>query len=117
MSDYLWSKGKADQADAAVMAFMAGDDVIGDRELLPYDIRASQAHVRGLVAIEVLGTAEGEALAAALDELLAAFRAGDFVLDARFEDGHSAIEAWLTDKLGETGRKVHAGRSRCLPAW
>lgn len=112
MSDYLWSKDKPGEADAAVMAFMAGHDVILDRELLPYDIRASQAHVRGLVAAEVLSADEGEILVNGLDELLSAFQAGDFILDERFEDGHSAIEAYLTDKLGEVGRKMHAGRSR-----
>ena len=40
------------------------------------------------------------------------FRNGKFVLDQRFEDGHSAIEAHLTERLGDTGRKVHTGRSR-----
>ena len=40
------------------------------------------------------------------------FRIGAFVLDARYEDGHSAIEARLTERLGDTGRKIHTGRSR-----
>jgi argininosuccinate lyase len=34
------------------------------------------------------------------------------VLDERFEDGHSAIEHWLSEKLGDTGRRIHTGRSR-----
>ena len=37
---------------------------------------------------------------------------GRFVLDDRFEDGHSAIEARLIERLGDAGRKVHTGRSR-----
>ena len=40
------------------------------------------------------------------------FRSGAFVLDERFEDGHSAIEARLTERLGDAGRKIHTGRSR-----
>ena len=40
------------------------------------------------------------------------FRSGDFVLDERFEDGHSAIEARLTERLGDAGRRIHTGRSR-----
>lgn len=112
MSDFLWSKSKSGETEQAVMGFMAGNDVTLDRELLPYDIRASQAHVRGLVSIGLLSAEEGDALVGSMDDLVADFRAGEFVLDERFEDGHSAIEAWLTDKLGEAGRKVHAGRSR-----
>ena len=38
--------------------------------------------------------------------------AARFVLDERFEDGHSAIEARLTERLGDAGRKIHTGRSR-----
>src|SRR3546814_20492134 len=40
------------------------------------------------------------------------FRGGSFVLDGRFEDGHSAIEARLVERLGDTGRRIHTGRSR-----
>ena len=47
-----------------------------------------------------------------LDLLAADFCAGAFVLDEKFEDGHSAIEARLTERLGDVGRKVHTGRSR-----
>lgn len=112
MSDFLWRKDEVEAAGGAVMHFMAGQDVILDRELLPFDIRASQAHVRGLASIGVVSAGEADRLMASMDDLLAAFRAGEFVLDERFEDGHSAIEAWLTDRLGDTGRKVHAGRSR-----
>ncbi|WP_373401735.1 lyase family protein, partial [Klebsiella pneumoniae] len=37
---------------------------------------------------------------------------GRFVLDTQYEDGHSAIEARLTERLGDAGRKIHTGRSR-----
>ncbi|MEL7450466.1 MAG: lyase family protein, partial [Pseudomonadota bacterium] len=53
-----------------------------------------------------------EQLAAALAELGQQFADGDFVLDARFEDCHSAIEISLTERLGDLGKKIHAGRSR-----
>lgn len=113
MNDFLWQKGASGAAsDEAVMDFMAGDDVILDQELLPFDVRASQAHVRGLVGAEVLSAEEGERLVAALSDLAERFADGSFVLDRRFEDGHSAIETYLTEALGDLGRKVHAGRSR-----
>jgi argininosuccinate lyase len=107
----LWRKQDA-EVDDALMAFMAGEDIVLDRELLEFDIRASRAHAEGLARIGVMTAAEYEAVDASLNRLLEAFRSGAFVLDARFEDGHSAIEAWLIDQLGETGEKIHTGRSR-----
>ena len=94
------------------MAFCAGDDVILDRELIVFDIQASCAHVEGLERIGILDEQERDALLGELEILAEAWLAGDFILDERFEDGHSAIEHWLTEKLGDLGKKVHTGRSR-----
>ncbi len=112
MADYIWKKDSSGEVDERVMRFLAGQDVLLDRELLPFDVRASQAHARGLARIGVLEQGQAEAMVAALDELRDAFAAGEFVLDERFEDGHSAIEYWLTERLGEVGGRIHAGRSR-----
>lgn len=107
----LWQK-QGVEVDARVQAFLAGDDVVLDREFFLHDIEASRAHVAGLASIGILGVQERDAINAELDALAAAWRAGDFVLDARFEDGHSAIEAVLTERLGDAGRRIHTGRSR-----
>jgi argininosuccinate lyase len=112
MTDYIWKKDSSEAVDQRVMRFLAGDDVVLDRELLPFDIQASQAHARGLARIGVLTQAQAEAMVTSMDDLQSAFAAGDFVLDERFEDGHSAIEHWLTERLGEIGGRIHAGRSR-----
>ncbi len=111
MKNLIWQKGH-DQLDDNVLNFTAGEDVILDRVLFPYDITASQAHVRALARIAVLTQAEADTLCDTLDTLNHAFEQGDFVLDERFEDGHSAIESYLIEKLGETGKKIHTGRSR-----
>ncbi len=111
MSDLLWQKPGI-EIDAQIMRFLAGDDVVLDREFFLYDITASKAHVEGLQRIGILTGAEAAQLANELDALGADFARGTFVLDERFEDGHSAIEARLTERLGDTGRKVHTGRSR-----
>jgi len=111
MSDLLWSKpGVA--IDAAIQSFLAGDDVVLDREFFLQDIRASRVHAQGLQRIGILGQDELDALDKALSTLADDFGSGAFVLDARFEDGHSAIEARLTERLGDIGRKIHTGRSR-----
>ncbi|GAB4169817.1 MAG: argininosuccinate lyase [Wenzhouxiangellaceae bacterium] len=112
MSGPIWKKSGVDAPPEAVMRFLAGNDVVLDRELLPFDIRASQAHARGLARIGLLTSGQADAICTELDRLAKAFDDGEFVLDDRFEDGHSAIESWLTERLGETGRRIHAGRSR-----
>ncbi|MFN9730631.1 MAG: lyase family protein [Pseudomonadota bacterium] len=111
MTQPLWQKADS-VVDARIMRFLAGEDVLLDRELLPYDIRASRAHAAGLVKIGILSADEGAAIARELDALAADVASGAFVLDARFEDGHSAIEARLTERLGDTGRRIHTRRRR-----
>ncbi|GJM11531.1 MAG: argininosuccinate lyase [Lysobacteraceae bacterium] len=111
MSQPIWSKGQA-SVDALVQGYLAGEDVILDRELLPFDIKASQAHVKGLARIGIVSDDEATAIVAALRDIGEDFSAGKLTLDAPFEDGHSALEEWLTQRLGDVGRKVHTGRSR-----
>jgi argininosuccinate lyase len=111
MSDLLWQK-TGTRTDERIMRFLAGDDVVLDREFLLHDIDASKAHVGGLANIGIVSAGEALAIARELDALAEDFRAGRFVLDERYEDGHSAIEARLTERLGDAGRKVHTGRSR-----
>ena len=103
MSNLLWQKpGVA--VDAGIQAFLAGDDVLLDRDFFLHDIAASAAHAEGLQRIGILSADELDGLKRELATLADDFRSGGFVLDARFEDGHSAIEA--------IARKIHTGRSR-----
>jgi argininosuccinate lyase len=111
MTQPLWQKAGI-RIDAKIMQFLAGDDVLLDREFFLHDITASKAHVEGLANIKVVSADEATALKRELDALAEDFSNGSFVLDERFEDGHSAIEARLTERLGDAGRRVHTGRSR-----
>ena len=111
MTDLLWQKPGV-RVDELIQQFCAGDDVILDREFFAFDIQASAAHAEGLQRIGILSADELEAIQRELGALAADFDAGDFVLDARYEDGHSAIEARLVERLGDTGRRIHTGRSR-----
>jgi len=111
MSDLLWQKPGV-SVDARIQKFLAGDDVILDREFFLHDIAASKAHAEGLQHIGILSSEELAGLLRELDVLAVDFRKGDFVLDERFEDCHSAIESRLTERLGDVGRKIHTGRSR-----
>jgi len=111
MSTPLWDKGKG-PVDAVMQKFLAGEDVLWDRHLFPFDVEASRAHARGLQRIGILSADECTAICTQLDAVAQEFLAGTFVLDEKYEDCHSAIEDYLTQKLGAAGRKVHTGRSR-----
>ncbi len=111
MSDLLWQKPGV-TVDARIQKFLAGDDVILDREFFLHDIAASKAHAEGLQRIGILSADELSGLQRELDTLADDFCSGAFVLDERFEDCHSAIEARLIERLGDAGRKIHTGRSR-----
>src|SRR5262249_50434127 len=110
MAGTLWDKGGV--SDAEMMRYTARDDHLLDQKLLPFDIRATAAHVRGLGRIGVLSESETETLADALRALGDEAESGRFVLTADDEDGHTAIEARLQERLGALGKKVHTGRSR-----
>jgi len=111
MAELLWQKPGV-EVDAQIQRFLAGDDVVLDREFFLHDIAASGAHAEGLERIGILTAGELAALKRELVQLAEDFRTGGFILDERYEDGHSAIEARLTERLGDAGRKIHTGRSR-----
>ena len=113
MKDLIWKKdGKGESADPEIMAFLAGEDVELDKELLLFDIEASAAHIKGLLQIDILSADESTRLLDGLSVIQKDILEGNRELDNSFEDGHSAIESWLTDMLGDIGGKIHTGRSR-----
>ncbi len=111
MSHLLWQK-EGTRIDERIQRFLAGDDIVHDRELFAYDIQASRAHAEGLANIGILDGDELAALQSELAILADDWQAGRFELDDRFEDCHSAIESRLIERLGDVGRKIHTGRSR-----
>jgi argininosuccinate lyase len=110
MAKTLWDKGGS--SDSEMMRYTARDDWQLDRRLLPHDLHATRAHVRGLARIQVLSQDELALLEGALDKLIERCAAGTFTVGEADEDCHSAIEAALVAELGEVGKKVHTGRSR-----
>ena len=108
----LWQASTASTLHPAIEHYTVGDDQLLDQKLLGYDITATRAHAHMLSTIGVLSDDEYQQLAHALDRLHTDWQQGDFVVDDRFEDGHTAIELYLTERLGDIGKKVHTGRSR-----
>jgi len=83
-----------------------------DQRLLPQDVAATKAHARTLVAAGLLASDALRELDDCLDELASEHAAGTLEIRAEDEDVHSLVERRLTEQLGETGRRIHAGRSR-----
>jgi argininosuccinate lyase len=83
-----------------------------DLPFVVHDLAGSSAHVLGLAKAGLLTKDEAAALLQGLRQVLAAHEAGTFRLDVELEDVHMNIESRLTAELGDTGRKLHTGRSR-----
>src|SRR5437763_6396729 len=84
-----------------------------DRRLFEVDVRGSVAHCDGLVSANVLNEGEANQIRSALAELLEAAKATpDYFDELLSEDIHSFVEARLVEMIGDTGRKLHTGRSR-----
>ncbi len=83
-----------------------------DIVLLGADAAATKAHARVLAKAVLLSADEVDAIDGVLDELVRRWGIGELLLAPEDEDVHSLVERTLTEALGETGRKVHAGRSR-----
>ncbi|MEJ7729723.1 MAG: argininosuccinate lyase, partial [Polyangiaceae bacterium] len=103
---------KGGATDAAMLRYTARDDWRLDQRLLAYDLRGTLAHARGLGRIGILSAEEVASLERGLADLATENEAGKLVLTEADEDGHSAIEAALVERLGDVGKKVHTGRSR-----
>jgi argininosuccinate lyase len=106
----LWDKGAP--LDAAVLAYTAGEDHALDDRLVRYDVEGSIAHAAGLLAAGYLTEADYDRLARALAEIGAEHARGQWRVSLSEEDGQTALETRLTERLGATGGRIHLGRSR-----
>jgi len=106
----IWDKGF--DANKQVEAFTVGNDRELDLRLAKHDIKGSMAHIRMLAAIGLLDADEEIVLRRELEAILSEVEKGSFQLDDDAEDIHSQVEAMLTKRLGEMGKKIHSGRSR-----
>lgn len=106
----LWDKGTP--LDARVLAYTAGEDHILDERLVSYDIDASIAHAEMLGEQGLLTAADLAAIRGALTDIGAAHARGEWRIALDQEDCQTAIENRLTARIGATGGRLHAGRSR-----
>ena len=92
--------------------FTVRNDYIYDEELVVSDAIGSAAHAKGLNKIGILSDEECRKLLAGLDRIVQLRQSDSFPITVSDEDCHTAIEGFLTNELGDTGKKIHTGRSR-----
>jgi argininosuccinate lyase len=105
-----WQGRFTEPTDAFVEAFTAS--VGFDQRLFRHDIAGSVAHATMLASVGVLSDAERDAIIAGLESIQVDIEAGRMRWSIALEDVHMNIEAELTSRIGETGKKLHTGRSR-----
>jgi len=106
----LWSPSVP--IDDAMLRYTVGNDREVDRELLPWDVLGSLGHVEGLHRSRLLSDGERRRLRSGLRAAWRAVQDGTLVIGEQHEDAHSAVEVWLTERVGAVGQKLHTGRSR-----
>lgn len=106
----LWDKGGA--IDQVVHDFTVGNDPEYDLKIIKYDLIASSAHAKMLNKIAIINDEELLSLLKELGEISKLVSKEEFVIPRELEDCHTAIESFLVNKLGETGKKIHTARSR-----
>ena len=106
----LWEKGVP--VNREIEEFTIGSDRELDLLLARYDILGTLAHAAMLGSIGILSDREEKALRKELLDLHRKLAEGKFSIEPGVEDIHSQVEKSLTEKLGDTGKKVHTGRSR-----
>lgn len=106
----LWSP--AGGVNAQMLAYTIGNDREVDALLLRWDVLGSLGHIEGLRRAGLLSPTEHQKLRAGLRAALQAVDSGTLRIGPEHEDGHSAVEMWLTKKLGTAGQRLHTGRSR-----
>jgi argininosuccinate lyase len=106
----LWDKGTS--VNELIEIFTVGKDREMDLYLAKFDVLGSIAHAKMLQSINLLTANELVELQNELVNIYEVIENGDFQIEDDVEDVHSQVELMLTRKLGDTGKKIHSGRSR-----
>lgn len=107
----LWSKDNTDTSKQ-IEQFTVGKDREMDAYLAAFDVLGSLAHTTMLESVGLLTKDELSVLKAELKKIYQQVINGEFHLQDDVEDIHSQVELLLTQKLGDTGKKIHSARSR-----
>ena len=110
MAKMMWAGRFSSEADPRVNDF--NSSISFDARMYAQDIRGSIAHATMLGECGIIEKAESEKLVEGLKGILADLDSGSLSFDANAEDIHMFIEQVLTERLGDTGKRLHTARSR-----
>lgn len=106
----LWGGRFTKETDKLVYNFNAS--ISFDQKFYKQDMEGSIAHVKMLGKQGILTEKEMQDIVDCLKEILKEVEEGKLIITDEYEDIHSFVEAKLIDRLGDTGKKLHTGRSR-----
>jgi argininosuccinate lyase len=105
-----WGGRFTEATDAFVETFTASVEF--DKRLYRYDIEGSIAHANMLGAAGIVSGEERDSIVAGLTQIHKEIENGDFTWRVSLEDVHMNVESRLVALIGDTGKKLHTGRSR-----
>jgi len=106
----LWQKNY--ELDSFVENFTVGNDYILDKNLVAADCLSSIAHAKMLSSVKIISKEDFDKLRQGLIQILELQSKKEFPITLADEDCHTAIENYLVEKIGESGKRIHTGRSR-----
>ena len=106
----IWEKNTP--VNKKIEAFTIGNDTYYDMFLATYDVIGSLAHAQMLHKVKLLDDIEFNSIKKSLKKIYHQIEENQFEIEDHVEDIHSQVEWLLTRELGDTGKKIHAGRSR-----
>ena len=106
----LWGGRFTKETDQLVYKFNAS--ISFDQKFFKQDIEGSKAHVKMLGKSGILTSEEVETILGGLESIYNDVSEGKLEITSEYEDIHSFVEANLIDRVGDTGKKLHTGRSR-----
>lgn len=106
----LWGGRFTKETDQLVYNFNAS--ISFDQKFYKQDIRGSIAHATMLGETGIITKEESQAIVDGLNGILSDVESGKLEISSKYEDIHSFVEATLIDRIGDTGKKLHTGRSR-----
>ncbi len=107
----LWNQSKI-ESNQIVDKYCFKEGIKLDNDLVLYDVYGSIAHAKMLTKINIINESEFKKLKICLIEIIDLDGKNNFLIKQEDEDVHTKIENYLTEKLGDLGKKIHTGRSR-----
>lgn len=107
----LWQKENTAVSEL-IEQFTVGRDKEFDAMLAAYDVMGSIAHVKMLASVGLMTNDESDQAVKGLEQILSEIHQSKFKIEDSVEDVHSQVELMLTQRIGDTGKKIHSGRSR-----